>query len=86
MGDKQVILQAAFQEIDSSKLFDELILRYLMCSIIDATKHHILKAAHPSELTVKKGFFGCKLYEIPSLHFSGAKGDWSHSLATIIYM
>ena len=27
---------------------------------IDATKHHILKAAHPSPFSADKGFFGCK--------------------------
>ncbi|RHN61540.1 putative uracil-DNA glycosylase [Medicago truncatula] len=28
--------------------------------LIDQTKHHILKAEHPSGATVKGGFFGCK--------------------------
>ena len=28
--------------------------------IIDKTKHHILKAPHPSPLSVYRGFFGCK--------------------------
>ena len=28
--------------------------------LIDATKHHILKAAHPSPLSAHNGFFGCK--------------------------
>jgi len=28
--------------------------------IINGTKHHILKAVHPSGLTVERGFFGCK--------------------------
>lgn len=28
--------------------------------IIDSTKHHILKAVHPSPLSVYRGFFGCK--------------------------
>lgn len=27
--------------------------------LIDATKHHILKAAHPSPLSAHNGFFGC---------------------------
>ncbi len=27
---------------------------------IDETKHHVLKAAHPSPFSVDKGFFGCK--------------------------
>ncbi len=29
-------------------------------SLIDQTKHHILKAAHPSPFSADKGFFGCK--------------------------
>jgi len=33
--------------------------------LIDETKHHVLKAAHPSPFSVDKGFFGCK-------HFSKA--------------
>ncbi|XAR63986.1 Uracil-DNA glycosylase [Bertholletia excelsa] len=33
--------------------------------LIDETKHHILKAAHPSGLSANKGFFGCR-------HFSRA--------------
>ncbi|MHB1922867.1 MAG: uracil-DNA glycosylase [Chitinophagaceae bacterium] len=28
--------------------------------LIDATQHHILKAAHPSPFSADKGFFGCK--------------------------
>ncbi|MFB6453703.1 uracil-DNA glycosylase [Chitinophaga sp. Hz27] len=28
--------------------------------LVDATKHHILKAAHPSPFSADKGFFGCK--------------------------
>jgi uracil-DNA glycosylase len=28
--------------------------------LIDETKHHILKAAHPSPFAADKGFFGCK--------------------------
>ncbi|MET6996252.1 uracil-DNA glycosylase [Chitinophaga defluvii] len=28
--------------------------------LIDATKHHILKAAHPSPFSVDKGFYGCR--------------------------
>ena len=28
--------------------------------LIDATKHHVLKAAHPSPLSAYNGFFGCK--------------------------
>ncbi len=33
--------------------------------LIDETKHHVLKAAHPSPFSADKGFFGCK-------HFSKA--------------
>ncbi|CAN1297661.1 Uracil-DNA glycosylase, mitochondrial [Linum perenne] len=29
--------------------------------LIDGTKHHILKAAHPSGLSAHRGFFGCRL-------------------------
>jgi uracil-DNA glycosylase len=29
-------------------------------SLIDETKHHVLKAAHPSPLSAYNGFFGCK--------------------------
>lgn len=29
-------------------------------SIIDETKHYVLKAAHPSPFSAEKGFFGCK--------------------------
>ncbi len=29
-------------------------------AIIDTTKHHILKAPHPSPLSASRGFFGCK--------------------------
>lgn len=28
--------------------------------LIDETKHHVLKAAHPSPFSADKGFFGCK--------------------------
>lgn len=28
--------------------------------LIDETKHHVLKAAHPSPFSVERGFFGCK--------------------------
>ncbi len=27
--------------------------------LIDETKHHVLKAAHPSPFSADKGFFGC---------------------------
>ena len=29
-------------------------------NLIDTTKHHILKAAHPSPFSAHRGFFGCK--------------------------
>lgn len=29
-------------------------------SLIDETKHHVLKAAHPSPFSAEKGFFGCR--------------------------
>jgi uracil-DNA glycosylase len=29
-------------------------------SLIDETKHYVLKAAHPSPLSAHNGFFGCK--------------------------
>ncbi|HTB06561.1 MAG TPA: uracil-DNA glycosylase [Bacteroidia bacterium] len=29
-------------------------------SLIDSSKHHVLKAAHPSPFSVHNGFFGCK--------------------------
>jgi uracil-DNA glycosylase len=29
-------------------------------ALIDETKHHVLKAAHPSPYSADKGFFGCK--------------------------
>ena len=49
-------------------------------TLIDQTKHHVLKAAHPSPFSADKGFFGCR-------HFSTANAyltkqgldpiDWS---------
>lgn len=32
----------------------------LKMPLIDTTKHHILKAAHPSPFSAARGFFGCK--------------------------
>ncbi len=29
-------------------------------SLIDTTKHHVLKAAHPSPFSAHRGFLGCK--------------------------
>lgn len=31
------------------------------CRLIDESKHHVLKAAHPSGLSASRGFFGCRL-------------------------
>ena len=31
--------------------------------LIDETKHHVLKAAHPSPLSANSGFFGCRHFE-----------------------
>jgi uracil-DNA glycosylase len=28
-------------------------------AIVDATRHHVLTAAHPSPLSASNGFFGC---------------------------
>ena len=49
-------------------------------ALIDGNRHHILKAAHPSPLSVNRGFYGCR-------HFSKTNGilselglneiDWS---------
>jgi uracil-DNA glycosylase len=37
---------------------------------IDATKHKILKAAHPSPLSAHNGFFGCKHFSSTNLYLS----------------
>ncbi|MDQ6904923.1 MAG: uracil-DNA glycosylase, partial [Bacteroidota bacterium] len=48
-------------------------------SLIDETKHHVLKAAHPSPFSADKGFFGCRHFsktnELLSLH-KKAPVDW----------
>ncbi|KAK2381439.1 uracil-DNA glycosylase [Trifolium repens] len=36
--------------------------------LIDATKHHILKAAHPSGLSANRGFFGCRHFSQTNQH------------------
>lgn len=38
-----------------------LLLRITIYRLIDETKHHILKSAHPSGLSANRGFFGCRL-------------------------
>jgi uracil-DNA glycosylase len=48
--------------------------------LIDATKHHILKAAHPSPYSADKGFFGCRHFsKANQLLSKGGKDpiDWS---------
>ncbi|TKW14714.1 hypothetical protein SEVIR_5G184100v4 [Setaria viridis] len=32
----------------------------LFCRLIDETKHHILKSAHPSGMSANRGLFGCR--------------------------
>lgn len=47
--------------------------------LIDATKHHVLKAAHPSPFSADKGFFGCKHFSTTN-HYLVKQGlppiDW----------
>jgi uracil-DNA glycosylase len=38
--------------------------------LIDATKHKILKAAHPSPLSAHNGFFGCKHFSSTNLYLN----------------
>jgi uracil-DNA glycosylase len=38
--------------------------------LIDATKHKILKAAHPSPLSAHNGFFGCKHFSSTNLYLT----------------
>ncbi|GMN62416.1 hypothetical protein TIFTF001_031494 [Ficus carica] len=59
--------------------------------LIDESKHHILKAAHPSGLSANRGFFGCRGTElITSLAFfsyqpaSGENGNHPNRLAALI--
>ncbi|NCW13101.1 MAG: hypothetical protein EBV82_08075, partial [Chitinophagia bacterium] len=47
---------------EKSKVLDAGCIKQIL---IDATKHKILKAPHPSPLSAHNGFFGCK-------HFSQA--------------
>lgn len=47
--------------------------------LIDETKHHVLKAAHPSPFAADKGFFGCKHFSATNQYLvkSGlAPVDW----------
>ena len=48
--------------------------------LIDETKHHVLKAAHPSPFSADKGFFGCKHFSKTNewlLKNGQAPIDWS---------
>lgn len=43
--------------------------------LIDATKHKILKAAHPSPLSAYNGFFGCKHFSATNQYLTQVKKD-----------
>ena len=47
--------------------------------LIDETKHHVIKAAHPSPFSAEKGFFGCRHFSKTN-EFLAAEGlqpiDW----------
>lgn len=43
--------------------------------LIDATKHKILKAAHPSPLSAYNGFFGCKHFSMTNQYLIQVKKD-----------
>lgn len=43
--------------------------------LIDETKHHVLKAAHPSPLSADKGFFGCKHFSKTNNFLMAQKQD-----------
>ncbi|MEO8712462.1 MAG: uracil-DNA glycosylase [Parafilimonas sp.] len=48
--------------------------------LIDQTKHHVLKAAHPSPYSADKGFFGCKHFSKTNEYLVAQKQDpidWS---------
>jgi uracil-DNA glycosylase len=49
-------------------------------SLIDPTKHHILKAAHPSPFSVYKGFYGCRHFSQTNellVNMGKSPIDWS---------
>lgn len=51
-------------------------------AIINTTKHHILKAPHPSPLSVSRGFFGCRHFSRTNILLTNAgipAIDWSLS-------
>ena len=43
--------------------------------LIDETKHHVLKAAHPSPYSADKGFFGCKHFSKTNEYLVAQKQD-----------
>ena len=43
--------------------------------LIDETKHHVLKAAHPSPFSAEKGFFGCKHFSKTNHYLTQQKQD-----------
>lgn len=43
--------------------------------LIDETRHHVLKAAHPSPLSADKGFFGCKHFSKTNNYLMQQKQD-----------
>lgn len=48
--------------------------------LIDETRHHVLKAAHPSPLSVDKGFFGCRHFSKTNNYLAKQRQDpidWS---------
>ncbi|PIA41589.1 hypothetical protein AQUCO_02200199v1 [Aquilegia coerulea] len=45
--------------------FTDVVIQSISLALIDESKHHILRAAHPSGLSTHRGFFGCR-------HFSQA--------------
>jgi uracil-DNA glycosylase len=43
--------------------------------LIDQTKHHVLKAAHPSPFSAEKGFFGCRHFSKTNKFLTDQKQD-----------
>ncbi len=43
--------------------------------LIDQTKHHVLKAAHPSPFSADKGFFGCRHFSKTNKFLTDQKQD-----------
>lgn len=56
-------------------------------TLIDASRHHVLQAAHPSPLSASKGFFGCRHFSRTNaiLESQGMPSiDWSLPPAPIV--